>query len=59
MRILVGCEYSGIVRDAFAAKGHDAWSCDILDSESEGNHIKGNVLDYLDMDWQLAIFHPP
>ena len=51
MRILVGCEYSGIVRDAFAAKGHDAWSCDILDSESEGNHIKGNVLDYLDMDW--------
>jgi len=59
MRVLVGCEYSGIVRDAFAVRGHDAWSCDILDSESEGNHIKGNVLDYLDMDWQLAVFHPP
>ena len=59
MRILVGCEYSGIVRDAFAVRGHDAWSCDILDSESKGNHIKGNVLNYLDMDWQLAVFHPP
>ena len=59
MRVLVGCEYSGIVRDAFAIKGHDAWSCDILDSESPGNHIKGNVLDYLDRDWDLAILHPP
>ena len=59
MRVLVGCEYSGIVRDAFAIRGHDAWSCDILDTESPGNHIKGNVLDYLDMDWQLAILHPP
>jgi hypothetical protein len=57
--VLVGCEYSGIVRDAFAIRGHDAWSCDILDTESPGNHIKGNVLDYLDMDWQLAILHPP
>tara|TARA_R100000773_G_scaffold11871_1_gene10954 strand:- start:10 stop:627 length:618 start_codon:yes stop_codon:yes gene_type:complete len=59
VRVLVGCEYSGIVRDAFAIRGHDAWSCDILDTESPGNHIKGNVLDYLDMDWQLAILHPP
>ncbi len=59
MRVLVGCEYSGIVRDAFAIRGHDAWSCDILDTESPGNHIKGNILDYLDMDWQLAILHPP
>ena len=59
MRVLIGCEYSGIVRDAFAVRGHDAWSCDILDSESKGNHIKGNVLNYLDMDWQLAVFHPP
>ena len=58
-RVLVGCEYTGIVRDAFAIRGHDAWSCDILDTESPGNHIKGNVLDYLDMDWQLAILHPP
>ena len=59
MKILVGCEYSGIVRDAFAMRGHDAWSCDILDTESEGNHIKGNVLEYLDLNWDLAIFHPP
>ena len=59
MRILVGCEYSGIVRDAFAMRGHDAWSCDILDTESEGNHIKGNVLEYLDLNWDVAIFHPP
>ena len=44
MRVLVGCEYSGIVRDAFAVRGHDAWSCDILDTEVPGNHIKGNVL---------------
>ena len=59
MRVLVGCEYSGIVRDAFARRGHDAWSCDILDSEAPGNHIKGNLLDYLDMNWDLAILHPP
>ena len=59
MKILVGCEYSGIVRDAFAMRGHDAWSCDILDTESEGNHIKGNVLEYLHLNWDLAIFHPP
>ena len=59
MRVLVGCEYSGIVRDAFARRGHDAWSCDILESEAPGNHIKGNLLDYLDMNWDLAILHPP
>tara|TARA_R100000734_G_C3291077_1_gene82889 strand:+ start:311 stop:946 length:636 start_codon:yes stop_codon:yes gene_type:complete len=59
MKILIGCEYSGIVRNAFAVRGHDAWSCDILDTESEGNHIKGNVLEYLDLNWDLAIFHPP
>ena len=51
MRILVGCEYSGIVRDAFAARGHDAWSCDILETEAPGNHLKGNLLDFLDMGW--------
>ena len=44
MKVLVACEYSGIVRDAFAAKGNDAWSCDILDTESKGQHIKGDVL---------------
>jgi len=59
MRVLVACEYSGIVRNAFTAKGHDAWSCDILDSESEGNHIKGNALEQLDKGWDLMVAHPP
>ena len=59
MKILVACEYSGIVRDAFAAKGHDAWSCDILPAESKGNHIQDDVLKYLDKDWDMMIAHPP
>tara|TARA_R100000231_G_scaffold22066_1_gene21172 strand:- start:22 stop:645 length:624 start_codon:yes stop_codon:yes gene_type:complete len=59
MRVLVACEYSGIVRDAFAEKGHDAWSCDILDSESEGNHIRGDALEQLHKGWDLMIAHPP
>ena len=44
MKVLVACEFSGIVRDAFAARGHDAWSCDLLPTESPGNHIQGDVL---------------
>ena len=48
MKILVACEFSGIVRDAFAAKGHDAWSCDLLPTERPGNHIQGDVLDILE-----------
>ncbi len=59
MKILVACEYSGIVRDAFAAKGHDAWSCDILPTESPGNHFQGDVLEHLDKGWDLMIAHPP
>jgi hypothetical protein len=59
MRVLVACEYSGIVRDAFIAKGHDAVSCDILDTESPGPHYKGNVLDVLNDGWDLMIAHPP
>ena len=59
MKILIACEYSGIVRDAFAAKGHDAWSCDILPTETKGNHIQGNVLDYLNKGWDMMIAHPP
>ena len=59
MKILVACEYSGIVRDAFAAKGHDAWSCDILPTESLGNHFQGDVLEHLDKGWDLMIAHPP
>jgi hypothetical protein len=59
MKVLVACEYSGIVRDAFTSKGHDAWSCDILPTESPGNHYQGDVLEYLDKGWDLMIAHPP
>lgn len=63
MRVLVACEYSGRVRDAFRALGHDAWSCDILPSEADpAYHIQGNVLSFLDgmkKPWDLMIAHPP
>ena len=59
MRVLVACEYSGIVRDAFAALGHDAWSCDLLPTERLGNHIHGDVLQHLHRKWDLMIAHPP
>jgi len=59
MRVLVACEYSGTVRDAFAARGHDAWSCDILPTDTPGKHIQGDVLDILDDGWDLMIAHPP
>jgi len=59
MKILVACEFSGTVRDAFAAKGHDAWSCDILPTEKPGNHIQGDVLAILNDGWDLMIAHPP
>jgi hypothetical protein len=59
MRILVACEFSGIVRDVFAALGHDAWSCDIIPSERPGNHIQGDVLSILDDGWDMMIAHPP
>ncbi len=59
MRVLVACEYSGIVRDAFAAKGHDAWSCDLLPTERPGQHIQGDVLAILNDGWDLMIAHPP
>lgn len=58
-RILIGCEFSGIVRDAFIARGHDAWSCDLLSTEVDGPHIEGNVLDHLYDGWDIGIFHPP
>lgn len=57
--MLVGCEYSGTVRDAFAALGHDAWSCDVLPSEKPGQHIQADVLTVLNDGWDLAVFHPP
>ena len=59
MRVLVACEFSGIVREAFRAKGHDAWSCDLLPTEIAGQHIQGDVLDILNEGWDLMIAHPP
>lgn len=59
MKILVACEFSGIVREAFAQRGHSAWSCDLLESELPGNHIVGDVLSVLGDGWDLMIAHPP
>ena len=59
MKVLVACEFSGIVRDAFAQRGHDAWSCDLLPTEKPGQHIQGDVLDILNDGWDLMIAHPP
>lgn len=59
MKVLIACEYSGRVRDAFAKLGHDAWSRDILPTETKGNHYEGSVLDILDQGWDLMIAHPP
>lgn len=59
MRVLVACEYSGTVRDAFASLGHDAMSCDILPTDVAGKHYQGDVLDVLDDGWDLMIAHPP
>ena len=61
MRVLVACEFSGVVRRAFAARGHDAWSCDLLPSEDRSNkHIIGDARDILNDGWDLlAVFHPP
>lgn len=59
MRVLVACEYSGRVRDAFIAKGHDALSCDLIDTEISGPHYKGNVKDIINDNWDLMVAHPP
>ena len=59
LKVLVACEYSGIVRDAFAREGHFAMSCDLLPSESPGFHYQGDVMDILDYGWDLMIAHPP
>ena len=59
MRILVACEYSGVVREAFRARGHDAWSCDIVPTEQPGPHIVNDVRNILDWDWDMMIAHPP
>lgn len=59
MRVLVACEFSGIVRDAFIEAGHDAVSCDLLPTESPGPHIQGDVRPLLREPWDLVIAHPP
>lgn len=59
MRVLIACEFSGVVRDAFMALGHDACSCDLLPSESPGNHIQGDVFLILNDGWDLLIQHWP
>jgi hypothetical protein len=59
MRVLIACEYSGIVRDAFIKKGHDAISCDILPTEKDGPHYQGDVFDIINDGFDLMIAHPP
>lgn len=59
MRVLIACEYSGRVRDAFLALGHDAMSCDLLPTDVEGPHHVGDVTELLHMGWDLMIAHPP
>ena len=60
MKVLVACEYSGIVREAFASKGHNAWSCDLLPTDQPSDkHIQGDVLEIINNDWNLIIAHPP
>lgn len=60
MKVLVACEFSGIVRQAFRRLGHDAWSCDLLPAEDDSEfHIKGQVEPHLTNDWDLMVAHPP
>lgn len=60
MNVLIACEFSGVVRRAFRARGHNAWSCDLLDTEDGSpNHIKGDVLNVIGGQWDLMIAHPP
>ena len=58
MKVLVACEYSGTVRDAFIKLGHDAMSCDLLPTDVPGQHYQGDVREILDNDWDLIIAHP-
>ena len=59
VKILIACEFSGIVREAFRRRGHDAWSCDLLAAEITGSHIRGDVLNILNDGWDLMIAFPP
>lgn len=58
LKVLIACEFSGTVRDAFRRKGHDSWSCDFRQTEIEGQHIQGDVLQILNQGWDLMIAHP-
>jgi hypothetical protein len=59
MRVLVACEFSGVVRDAFIRSGHDAMSCDLLESETDGPHYRGDVAAVIHDGWDLMVAHPP
>lgn len=59
MKVLIACEFSGVVRKAFLALGHDVWSCDLLPTERSGPHIMDDVRNVLDAGWDLMIAHPP
>ena len=59
MKILIACEYSGRVRDAFIKQGHTAMSCDLLPTDSEGPHYQGDVFDIINDGWDLMVAHPP
>jgi len=59
MRVLIACEYSGRVRDAFIGGGHDAMSCDLLPTDVPGPHYRGSMFDVIDYPWDLLIAHPP
>jgi len=60
MKVLIACEFSGVVRDAFRERGHDAWSCDLLPSNKPGQHIQGDAIDAIhDLSCDLVIAHPP
>jgi len=59
VRVLVACEFSGTVREAFRARGHDAWSCDLVPCEIGGPHIIGDALEVVGRGWDLMVAHPP
>ena len=59
MKVLIACEFSGTVRDAFAKLGHNAWSCDLEPTDALGNHYQGNMFDIINDGWDLMIAHPP
>jgi site-specific DNA-cytosine methylase len=59
MKVLIACEFSGTVRDAFTKLGHDAWSCDLEPTQTEGNHYQGDMFNIVNDGWDLIIAHPP